>query len=832
MHLKLRSPTGRIFLLASASALLLAAPGRAQDASAAAPAAAPEPSLADATGDVEGTILVTARKRAESLIEVPLSIQAFSSADLANSRVQGLQELSRFTPSLAFVNGSQGQGGRALSEVRFRGLSTNVPTPTNQTGSVFIDGIYLLGGAQSVGFEDIERVEVIKGPQSAYFGRATFAGAVNYITRDPADSLSGQFSASYSPSFGSYALSGSVEGPLAGDTVTARLSASAKEKGAQYTASDGGRLGEEHTDAVNLTLLIKPTDALRIKLRGSYIEDNDGPAASGYFSYTPNGNCPIGTPVTVQTQAGEQTRAFATRFQCGNIPFNASLVDVNTAFVTLPASGTLQAVNIRDVLVGNSLNDPLLADAPKLERFGLTRRMVRVAGQFDYDISDTFALEGAAGYNKQDANVIRDVDGTPSPTSYQAVPYSFKDSSFEARLRYDSDSWLSGSVGINHFRQDIRADTDNGVTVNNQSVVNGTIIRAVTSSANNENDKIRTTGLFFGVDVDPVEWLTLTAEGRYQIDDYTKFGGNNATGNLVANKLRSKNFTPRAIVSIHPTRNTNLYGSYSVGVLPGTANTNFLALNATQRASVEAAFPDLPIEIDSEKLTNYEVGLKHAWPDLGLSFSLAAFHMKWKNIKANTSITVPTLPNPIFTLTVPGTARIRGVEFEGNLRATDQLRFRASAGYLDSKYLNYANRAYNAFFGIPSSNVFKADGKSLPRTPKSSASASATWEDDLTGDWSYRLRGDVLYTGEQYTDETNITSLAAFTTVNASAGIERDAVSVELYVNNLFNKRAWLTGRRFVDVSAIPTNFATAGQGSFVIPIDKREAGLTVRYRF
>jgi len=785
----------------------------------------------------DGAIVVTARKREENLVEVPISLQSFSNKDLAESKVSDLQDLSRYTPSLNFVNGTQGQGGRMLSEVRFRGLSTALPTPTNQTGSAFVDGIYVLGGAQSIGFEDIERVEVIKGPQSAYFGRATFAGAVNFITRDPADHLNGEISGDYSPSFGSYRLTGAIEGPLIGNVLSARLSASSRMQGAQYTATDGGELGREKTDAVNLTLLFKPTDSLRIKLRGSYTEDNDSAAASGYLPYNQYGNCAAGTPIDIVTaNKGRTTSTLSRRFQCGDIAFTPAIINPSTRFFTLPAQTignvTLPEANLYNIFVLNSLNDPILANAPKLDRFGLTRQTIRLSGSLNYDFNDALSLTVQGGYNRQDSNVIRDTDGTPSPSSFQAVPYRFTDYSMEGRLSYDG-GWIKGSAGVNYFNQKIIADTDNGVTVVNQGIVGGVPTRSISSSTNNENDRIKTVGFFAGVDITPVDWATLTLEGRYQIDDYTKFGGNNAAGTLVAQPLKSKNFTPRVILSVHPMEDATIYASYSIGVLPGTANTNFLALPQADKNKVLAVYPDFPTVLSSEKLTNYEIGYKQYFRDLRLTLSIAAFKMKWDNLKATTSITVPTLlPNAIFSVTLPGNAEIKGLEFEGNWQATDNLSLRATAGYLNAKYTDYANRAYNGYFGVPATDIWKADGNRLPRTPDWSASAAATWTAALNDRWNYRIRGDVNYAGRQFTDESNVTSLADYAIFNGSIALENDNYTIELYGRNLFNKRAWLTGRRFTDTSPVPSDFATAGQGAFLTPIDRREIGISGRYRF
>jgi iron complex outermembrane receptor protein len=813
----------RTLLLATAAALMPAV-AQAQDET-----------LPRGTSGADGEIVVSARKQAESLVDVPLSIQALTAEDIRLTGARDLQDLSKFTPGLFFVNGAQGQGSRAISEVRFRGLSTSIPTPTNQVGSVFIDGNFVLSGAQSLDFNDIEQVEVIKGPQAAFFGRSTFAGAVNFKTRDPADELRGDILLDYSPSYDSYQISGSIEGPLAGEILSARLSGSTKLKGGQWTTSDGGTLGEEQTRSINLTLLFKPASNLKIKLRGSYIENQDGPSNSIFYSYNQRGNCRIGTPVTVNTTGGEVNATFNRNFQCGDIPFNAALMDKNTSLITLPAVGDQPALNLTDVLVNNSLGDPLLARAPKLERFGLHSVAYRLAGSLEYDIGEGLSFNANGSYAKQDIAVIQDNDGTPNPQGSQAIPMFFEDAGFEGRLNYDNKRWLSVTAGVNYFTQNIQASTDTGVSVNNLSIVapNPNPIRVAQRAVSNQNDKVKTIGFFFGADITPLDWLTLTAEGRYQMDDYTTFGGSNATGVLIPRTIKTKRFTPRLIATVRPMEDTTIYASYSYAFLPGVINSGFLGQSPENQAAILAAFPDFQIELAPEKLTNYEIGIKKAIPSARAYIAISAFKMDWVNIKTSNAIIVPQLANPVFSATVPGLAEVKGFELEGTWSPLHQLSLRTTLGYTDATFVDYANRSYNAFFlGIPSANTYKADGNRLPRTPAWSGTASASWEDLLTGDWSYRLRGDVLYQGKQYTDETNLTSLKAFTTVNAAVEFFTEDLSIRLYANNLFDKLAWNTGRRFTDVSPTPLNFATAGQGSFLTPINRREVGVQLRKSF
>ncbi len=210
-----------------------------------------------------------------------------------------------------------------------------------------------------------------------------------------------------------------------------------------------------------------------------------------------------------------------------------------------------------------------------------------------------------------------------------------------------------------------------------------------------------------------------------------------------------------------------------------------LAQTPENQAAILAAFPDFQLELKPEKLTNYEIGLKKSFPVMNAYFTLAAFKMDWDNVKTNSAIIVPSLANPVFSVAVPGTATIKGFEFEGGLNPVPELSLRTTVGYTDAKYTDYTNRSYNSYFtGIPAGSNFKADGNHLPRSPQWSATGSATWEASLVGAWQYRLRGDVIYQGKQYTDETNLTTLPDFVTVNASVEFLNDDMSVRLYAKN------------------------------------------------
>ena len=204
-------------------------------------------------------IVVTARKRAESVLEVPVSITALSSQDIAESDIDNVRDLVAFAPGLNFqVQVGNGGAGRNGGSIIFRGMSPVQGTAREQSGSVFVDGIFVSSGVQSVDTTDVERIEVLRGPQNAYFGRSTFGGAINFVTRTPGDTVKGGVTVGAGQRDG-YELRGQIEGPLVDGKLSARLSAATFQRAWQYRASDGGKLGAEKTESATLTLFWRAT---------------------------------------------------------------------------------------------------------------------------------------------------------------------------------------------------------------------------------------------------------------------------------------------------------------------------------------------------------------------------------------------------------------------------------------------------------------------------------------------------------------------------------------------------------------------------------------------
>jgi iron complex outermembrane receptor protein len=148
------------------------------------------PSMAQQASDDAGAndpneIIVTARKKEESLQDTPVAITAFTEQAIEEAAFTSLADVSLQTPGFQFNSQGGQEPGRYNTQLRFRGMNTSQFSPSFATGALFIDGVYVLNGGTSVSLLDVERIEVIKGPQSAQFGRNTFGGAVNFVTRTP-----------------------------------------------------------------------------------------------------------------------------------------------------------------------------------------------------------------------------------------------------------------------------------------------------------------------------------------------------------------------------------------------------------------------------------------------------------------------------------------------------------------------------------------------------------------------------------------------------------------------------------------------------------------------
>ena len=823
-------------------------------------------------------VVVTARKREENLQEIPIAITAVSAKDILEGDITGLEDISALAPGFYFFNQGGSQPGRYNTQLRFRGLNQAQFSPSFETGALFIDGVYVLNGGTSLSLMDIERVEVIKGPQAAYFGRNTFGGAVNFITRDPSmDEWSGELSMSATDRE-RYDISGIVEGPIIQDTLAGSLSFRMYDKKGQFTASDGGVLGDEETWALNGKLLWQPTDSLTVKLRAAYTEDDDGPPAQAYIAGRKNDSC---AGKTIQVKAGGTANPY--NFICGAVPeigdavpvTGSAVIDGNTQLpnnlLNLFGFGPL---NIEEAYA----NQDLPSGIPSLGRLGLLRETLRLSAHITYEIND-YSIDFVAGHNDQKANFVRDFDLSGFSNGYSSDPQALDDTSFELRLTSPQNGRFRWSVGVNYYEQEFTSSLAGGnfyfgcfgaqggntespcLNVGGLDVGLGPFANSYAQS-----DETEVLGYFGSIDFDITDNLTFTLEGRRQNDTLTKGGASTKDGlGEGSTELEFNKTLPRAIIRWQPFDSTMVYASYAEGIVPGDINIELVNADEQELAQYVAAFPTLAPALPPEEIETVELGWKQTFADGAAYFNAAVYFSEWTGIKGRSSVAVnetctsadvassapgctyngviadettkqlvdanndPTGPlKNARNVLLDGDADLWGYEIEVGGRINDNWTVDFNLAYVDTEYTRYQ---YN--FGAARLGFSDMKGNSVPRVPEYTAFGTTTYRWTVSNDMNAFLRLDANYFGKTFTEERNLNYMQAYTIFNLRGGIETDAYRLEVFVTNLTDEEAWASGARFSD-TAFATDFGNffVEQGINVSPNDKRELGIRAQFRF
>jgi iron complex outermembrane receptor protein len=227
-----------------------------------APAAAAE--AADDAGDV---IIVTARKRNETLLDVPVAVSAISGDTLIKRNINSVREAALLSPGL---NISSDGAGRAF--VSIRGIGVTLVGTVQPGVGLFVDGIYRPNTAYlNNPLLDVERIEVLRGPQGTLYGKNTLGGAINVITRQPGNKFEARGTASYAGPDNSWLVSGSVSGPIIADKLAVRVAASHREQdGFINNVIIGGKSNQLNTDSINATIRATPSEDVTITVNGYY----------------------------------------------------------------------------------------------------------------------------------------------------------------------------------------------------------------------------------------------------------------------------------------------------------------------------------------------------------------------------------------------------------------------------------------------------------------------------------------------------------------------------------------------------------------------------------
>lgn len=813
-------------------------------------------SMAQDEGSASGTeaaveeVVVTARKRSESLLNVPVAVSAYSFDELDAMGAQDLEDLSYTTAGLNYVTQGGQRPGRYETAVRFRGMNTNQFVASQQLGTVLMDGVYMSAGIAGMDFSNIAQVEVIKGPQSATFGRSTFAGVVNYVTKTPGFEYAGRVSVD-AAEYGGYDISASHEGPLIDDKLAYLVSLRSYGTDGQYqSAVDGGRLGAESTDSAFAVLYAEPTDNFSAKLRFFFSQDDDGPPASPYLgsertargdgSHNAGTNC-------FEDRPEERANGAVADYYCGPAP----QVDLDTYMqpntsVTPFESEVFAAATYTNMVTGETGRKIL--GVPTVAQPGLKRRQQRWALMLDYDFADGplsgYTLSSLTGYSDMRVNWIRDYDLTQIHGRMGQDPQYHQDESQEIRLESPADGRFRWSIGVSYFDVEYVQHGNGGVGVSCSDggcgqIINGEFVAGpiVSGVSGFPLESGTTVGVFGNAGFDITDSLTLDLEWRYQEDE---IGQTFRDGSGLQFSDTFYSLLPRITLSYHLSDDNTTWATYSEGNLPGFFNADIGNLEPSEIPLVEEALGDeVSLFNDEETLKNYEIGWRQRLFDNRWTFSLVAYHMDWVNLKTRQPVAIINNEGSEQVLNLQfngGDATLNGLEIESSFSITDRLTGTAMFNVTEGEYGNF-QCSFSPFKRpiVPGESFGPRDcsGNVPARYPEKSGAFSLTWNDQFRQTtWNYYTRFDARYSGKAYTEEANFAWIGDYWIANLRGGFENDRMRIEAYVTNLFDDDNWLAGARWSDFSTGDSLGFLTSQGIIMTPPEKRTAGLRMTYNW
>ena len=764
-------------------------------------------------------IVVTARKRDESLLKIPVSVSAKSQAQLERAGIDNPEELSFFVPGLDF-QGSTASGGRQNPSISFRGMIQQTITPSTQTGALFWDGSYVGGGGGFLPLADVERVEVIKGPQTAQFGRNTFAGAVNIIPKLPGAEWERNLALEYSGSQeDEYKFEAGVGGPL-NDVFGLRVYAGYEKDGGDFDTQDGKPYAVFEDTTFSGTLTIDPSDRLTMKLTGYYVTAKDSGTSIGVDSRlwgTPAGQCNrtytgeyVNIVTGVRTPFSRDLRTLPFASFCGNFPDGEHLVTPLTLNPTLAQSSSgqagIDALNNLNPLVAS---ESILPNAPG--ELGGRHRTYRAQFGGDYKLADhtlSFQVSHANTGTINRRDIWFGVMNVPNTVSITGGDVAIRENYFEARIASSGDRRLRYMLGVSNYDQRFR-----------QGNTNGSI----------DFQDNATKAVFGSVDYDITDVLTLSVETRYSDEESIVLLEGNPSlacvqdgGALTCDeKSVNKDFIPRVILSYQPFIGATAYASYSYSSLLGVP---------TQCVSVADRRPDLINPADCAAIgnftppqenTQYELG----WKQRGTNWTLtaAAYYTQWKNQPFAQIVIL----NPGTTsFRGPGDSEYLGFEFELAVAPTDWLDIAGALSHTDAEMTSFSSRGTNESEVLGSgANSVVNDGNEPRNVPAWRGTLSATVHGEYAGrDWF--VRSDILYSSKSWADYSEFNRAPSQTLVNLRAGLDfSDRYRMEIYGKNLTEETA-------LGTEAQTTTGPGGSRKAFGEPYQRREFGIRLSADF
>ncbi len=748
----------------------------------ASPAFAQESTPAAESADDSGDLVVTARRREESLLDVPIAVSAFTGEALEQRGAVDLTDIGNIVPNTTLETS---RGSNSTLSAFIRGIGQQDPVSGFEPGvGIYLDDVYLNRPQAGVlDIYDIERIEVLRGPQGTLYGRNTIGGAVKYVTRQLPDDFSLRVRATY----GTY---DQAEGVV---TVSAPIGDIVRVGGSLARLSRGG-FGD------NLTT-------------GLENYNKDVWAARGTLELGGRGE-----PVLIRI-TGDYTRDRS---------------DPRGGHRLIPGlvSGAPVLDDVFDTRGG--LVDP----EQDIEAYG-------GAINVSVELSDALTLRSISAWRRDDTLTPIDFDALPAVDVDVPGGYFNEQISQEFQLLVDAGP-LSGLVGFYYLDAtadtlfDVRLFTTlNGLTAFTNAAVDTETYAVFGDFTFAFSDQI---SLSVGGRYTWDERTANILRQNYLGGGSPFFGGagvpfgapsTNFTGSRSFNK-----FTPRASLSFQPTPDHNIYASFSQGFKGGGFDPRGVGANAPdlngngirgENAEVAQFLSFAPESVDS-----YEIGYKGNLFGDRLYVAVAGFYADYTDVQIPGSVacTVAGLPSFCGVTSNAGAATFKGVEFEFNARlgesfatAGDRLNFSGAVGYIDAQYDEYITN-------IASVPTDVADFRQVQNTPEWTASGTLAYMTPL-GNGRLNLGSTVSYRSSinQFEIANPFIDQAGYALVDASIVYTApdDRWSIGIYGKNLTDKEYKTSGYSFIAGNAT-TGVPTIGANGLPVASLGREGTLTAFY--
>lgn len=752
-------------------------------------------------------VTVTAEKRAENVQQVPIAVQAYTSDQLQNAGVSKLTDIMKLAPNLNLVDQN------SLSQhIIIRGIGTNefFGNAPSSVG-VYMDDVTLNSSYMStLGLFDMERVEVLRGPQNTLFGRNTTGGAVNYITRQPV--AGGSFEGYTQLTYGQFNLveaEGGVSIPL-GDETAVRLAGKIHHRdGIWNNLSDGnGHYGDEDRYAMRGTLAWEPEANTHVTLSVHSNYDN-----SQAQPQKVTGSMVNNPPLRMNDTAG-----FTSDVNWENPTLTANLVNVEGINHT--------TFRWRDIYSGGGEVEKLHVNGAYLKiahDFGSVS--VTSITSFDethalYEEDNTGSVNGPAGLNHdvlvidmdqkydQFTQELRFASADDAPLRWIAGLYYFNETSVLAQdIRFGANGFPGAHPSANGITPPSLFDVIPNPYGNTASFsISHLRDRSMSAYAQldykfDENwsvtgglrytydDKINPhfiAGAFSKLNIPPSTYYDRAFLQAHMVNSPCPFGQglgapfqSNCSDDITNRKpLRQGQLGGKIGAQYHFTPDIMLYGDYSRGFKSGKFDLEFLHTNDTP-------FPQRSLK--PETLDAFELGLKSTLFDNTLIFNTAAFFNIWKNEQVfNVGVNGPEFNN------LPK-SQIYGAEFEVTWQPAEHWLVNTSLGLLHTELMNVTGMDFSVPVGSPGHGDFQK-GHELPLSPSLSATGSLARTFNIDGneltlgtDMRYQSKSKVKYSPQPPIDNYQA-RFEMNAHVNYAFGANRQYL-ISAYVNNITSQK-------------------------------------------